>query len=82
MPPAPLKDGKHVLIKQLRQIIGYALLYDQKKDDFKCTDIGIYYSRSGSFRFLPIGDVMEKTLSGFKSVSQARKAFISEIKKT
>lgn len=73
---------KPLTIEHLRQIIGYALLYDQKKDNFKFTDIGIYYSRSGSFRFLPIDGVIEKTLSGFKSVSQARKAFISEVKKT
>jgi hypothetical protein len=73
---------KPLTIEQLRQIIGYALLYDEKKDDFKFTDIGIYYSRSGSFRFLPIDSVVEKSLSGFKSVSQARKAFISEVKKT
>ncbi|MGH7889125.1 MAG: hypothetical protein ACRENF_01075 [Thermodesulfobacteriota bacterium] len=71
-----------LIIEQLRQIIGYALLYDVKKDDFNFTDIGIYYSRSGSFRFLPIDSVIEKSLSGLKSVMQARKAFISEIKKT
>ena len=68
--------------EHFRQIVGYALLYDGKKDDFKFTDIGIYYSRSGSFRFLPIDSVIEKSLSNFKSVSQARKAFISEIKTT
>lgn len=73
---------KPLTIEHLRQIIGYALLYNEKKDDFEFTDIGIYYSRSGSFRFLPIGDVIEKALCGFKSVSQARKAFISEVKKT
>ena len=73
---------KPLTIEHLRQIIGYALLYDQKKDDFKFTDIGIYYSRSGSFRFLQIDSVIERSLSGFKSVSQARKAFISEVKKT
>ena len=73
---------KPLTIAQLRQIIGYALLYDEKKDDFNFTDIGIYYSRSGSFRFLPIDSVIERSLSGFESVRQARKAFISEVKKT
>lgn len=68
-------------IYHLHEIIGYALLYDAEKDDFKFTDIGIYHSRSGSFRFLPIDQVIEKSLSSFKSVSQAREAFISEIKK-
>ena len=73
---------KPLKIEHFRQIVGYALLYDEKKDDFKFTDIGIYYSRSGSFRFLPIDSVIEKSLSSFKSLSLARKAFISEIKKT
>ncbi len=68
-------------IEQLRQIIGYALLYDENKDDFNFTDIGIYHSRSGSFRFLPIDSVIERSFSGFKSVRQAREAFISEVKK-
>lgn len=68
-------------LAQLRQIVGYALLYDEKKDGFKFTDIGIYYSRSGSFRFLPIDSVIEKSLSGFKSVDHARKAFIREVKR-
>ncbi len=67
-------------IDHLRQIIGYALLYDPKKDNFKFTDIGIYHSRSGSFRFLQIDNVIEKCLPNFKSVSQAREAFISEVK--
>jgi len=67
---------KPLKIEQLRQIIGYALLYDPKKDNFKFTDIGIYYSRSGSFRFLPIDCIVEKILPSFKSVSQARKKFI------
>jgi len=71
---------KPLTIGHLRQIIGYALLYNEEKDKFKFSDIGIYYSRSGSFHFLPIDSVVEKSLSGFKSVSQAREAFISEVK--
>lgn len=71
---------KPLKIEHFRQIVGYALLYDEKKNDFKFTDIGIYYSRSGSFRFLPIDSVIEKSLSSFRSVSLARKAFISEMK--
>lgn len=73
---------RRLTTEHFRQILGYALLYDEKKDDFKFTDIGIYHSRSGSFRFLPIGHVVEKGLIGFKSVSLARKAFINEIRKT
>lgn len=72
---------KRLATEHFRQILGYALLYDEKKDGFKFTDIGIYHSRSGSFRFLPIGHVVEKGLTGFKSVDSARKAFISEIEK-
>lgn len=72
---------KPLTTEHFRQILGYALLYDEKKDNFKFTHIGIYHSRSGSFRFLPIGHVVAKGLTGFKSVDSARKAFISEIKK-
>lgn len=71
---------KPLTIGHLRQIIGYALLYDEKKDDFKFTHIGIYHSRSGSFRSLPIDSVIEMTLSGFNSVGAARKAFIASVK--
>lgn len=62
-----------------RQILGYALLYDEEKDDFKFTDIGIYHSRSGSFRYMSLDSVIEKCLPSFKSVDSARKAFINEI---
>ena len=71
---------KPLTIGHLRQIIGYALLYDEKKDDFKFTHIGIYHSRSGSFRSLPTDSVIEMTLAGFNSVGAARKAFIAAIK--
>ena len=64
----------------LRQILGYALLYDSERDEFDFTSIGIYHSRSGSFRFLPINDVIEKALPGFKSVSQAREEFINAVR--
>jgi hypothetical protein len=72
---------KPLTAEHFRQILGYALLYDEKEDDFKFTDIGIYHSRSGSFRFLPIDHIIEKSLPSFKSVSLARQVFISEIKK-
>lgn len=72
---------KPLTIGHLRQIIGYALLYDDKKDNFKFTHIGIYHSRSGSFRSLPIDSVIEMTMAGFKSVGAARKAFIAAVQK-
>ncbi len=39
-------------IEHVRQLIGYALLYDEEKDLFKFTDIGFYHSRSGSCMYL------------------------------
>jgi hypothetical protein len=72
---------KPLTIQDLRQILCYALLYDEKKDNFKFTDIGFYHSRSGSFRSLPIDSAVEMTLVGFKSASRARKAFIAAVKK-
>lgn len=73
---------KILTTEHFRQILGYALLYDEKEDDFKFTDIGIYYSRSGSFRSLSLDAVIKISLPSFKSVSLARKAFINEISKT
>jgi hypothetical protein len=70
-----------LIIDYLRQIIGYALLYDETKDNFKVTHIGIYYSRTGSFRSLPIDSVIDMTLTGFKSVELARKEFIATLSK-
>lgn len=70
---------KPLTMEDLRQIIGYALLYDGDKDIFKFTHIGIYHSRSGSFRSLPVESVLEMTLADFKSVGSARKAFIAAI---
>lgn len=67
--------------ESLRQIIGYALLYDPKKDDFEFTDIGIYHSRSGSFRFLPLNDVIKKVCPDLNSVSRAREVFIGLLEK-
>ncbi|MCD6273716.1 MAG: hypothetical protein J7K30_12960 [Deltaproteobacteria bacterium] len=39
---------KPLKIDHLRQILGYALLYDKTNDKFQFTDIGIYFSRSGN----------------------------------
>jgi len=68
-----IKPLKH---EHLYQIISYALLQDEKWDNFKFTDIGIYHSRSGSFRFIPIEKIIDNTLHGFNSVNQARDIFL------
>ncbi|HKJ33290.1 MAG TPA: hypothetical protein VKA34_15750, partial [Balneolales bacterium] len=65
--------------QELRQIIGYALLYNERFDNFKFTDIGIYHSRSGSFRFLPVNEVIKKTMNSFESIDKARETFIKEV---
>lgn len=70
-----------ITIEHLRQLIGYALLHDENKDDFKFTHIGIYHARSGSFRHLPIETVIKTTLAGFESVGQAKEAFIAALKR-
>jgi hypothetical protein len=71
---------KPLTIQDLRQILCYALLYDERKDSFKFTDIGFYHSRSGSFRCLAIDSAIEMAFVGFKSVDSARKAFVAALK--
>lgn len=51
---------KPLAIEHIRQIIGYALLYDEKKDPFQFSNVGFYHSRSGSFRFLSLDFILEK----------------------
>ena len=62
--------------EHLYQIISYALLQDEELDNFKFSDIGIYHSRSGSFRFIPIEKIIDSTLHGFNSINQARDVFL------
>ena len=71
---------KPLTIAHLRQILGYALLYEEGKDSFKFTDVGIYHSRSVSFRFLPVSRVIEMCLPSFDSLQHVREAFVSELK--
>jgi hypothetical protein len=63
----------------LWQLIGYALLHDDKKDQFKIDGVGIYFSRSGSFRHLPTSTIIQKCFPSLKTVDAAKKAFIKEL---
>lgn len=65
-------------VSVLRQLIGYALLHDEEKDQFKVDEIGIYHSRSGSFRHIPMRTIIQKCLPSLKTVEAAKKAFIYE----
>lgn len=67
---------KPLKLEYLRQIIGYSLLYNEDRDDFKFTDMGIYHSRSGSFRYLSLDYVIKKSLPSLSSIVQARQTFI------
>lgn len=53
---------KRLKMEHLRQILGYALLHDEKKDNFGFTDIGVYHSRAGSLRYIPVSGVIETAL--------------------
>ena len=67
-------------IEHIRQVIGYSLLYDEKKDNFVFSAIGFYHSRSGSFRFLPINIILEKCFHKLESIQEARKEFVRSIR--
>lgn len=66
-------------IESLRQIIGYALLHDKTKDKFFLDGVGIYYSRSGSFRHYPIDRLVETCLPTLKNIGNAKMVFLDEI---
>ena len=61
----------------LRQLIGYALLHDEELDGYSITDVGIYFARSGSFRYLPINELIQQCLPSFNSIEEAKGAFRS-----
>lgn len=67
-------------ITHFQQLLSYALLYDSSKDGFEFSDIGFYHSRSGSFRFLPIKQVIKECFPSFASIEHAREVFVSEIR--
>lgn len=66
-------------VSDLYQIISYSLLYDEAKDNVKFDSIGIYHSRSGSFRELDTQEIVEECFYGFGSIDEARKTFIDTI---
>lgn len=70
---------KPLVIEHIRQVIGYALLYDKEKDPFQFSDVGFYHSRSGSFRFLPMDSILEKCFHDLASVDHARKEFVKKL---
>ncbi len=63
----------------LKQILGYALLYDKERDKFNVTDIGFYYARSGMFRYISCDVAVKIYLKGFDSIDQARTVFVKKI---
>jgi len=67
-------------IAHLRQLIGYVLLHDELLDGFGITDVGIYSARAGSFRYLPIEDLVKKCMPTFNSISEVKKYFRSEVR--
>jgi len=66
-------------VSALRQLIGYALLHDDKKDKYRVDEVGVYYSRSGSFRHIPTSTLIQRCLPSLKTVKATKKAFIQEI---
>lgn len=70
---------KPLPINGLRQLIGYALLHDAKKDKFDFDQIGIYFSRSGSLRCLPTATIIQKCFPSLGTIDKAKKAFLQEI---
>lgn len=83
-------DNKHILteiktitgkltLQHLRQILGYALLYDEEKDDFSFNHLGFYYTRSGSFKYLPSKYLFDNCFPGFSTIEEIRLKFLNSI---
>lgn len=70
---------KPLAVDHLRQLIGYTLLFDPKLDDFSFSNVGVYHSRSGSFRIVRVDDLIRTVLPSFKSVQHARATFTAEM---
>lgn len=66
-------------MSDLYQIVSYSLLHDETKDKFNFDSVGVYHSRSGSFRMLDIQEMVEECFYGFSSIDEARKTFIDTI---
>lgn len=73
---------KPLRLEHLRQVIGYALLYNEERDDFIFSDIGIYHSRSGSFCFLPLDDAIKMVFPTINSTKEARQKFVMFLEET
>ncbi len=71
---------KPLLIEHLRQLVGYALLHDERLDGFEISDVGIYFSRSGEYRHLQVDAMIQKCLPSFKSIAEARNTFMREVR--
>lgn len=63
----------------LRQLIGYALLHEPQMDGFDFDHMGIYFSRSGSFRYLPTKEVFQRCFPSLKTLEAAKATFFDEI---
>lgn len=59
----------------LRQLIGYSLLHEPKVDGFEFDHLGIYFSRSGSFRYLPVKEVFQRCFPSLKTLEGAKTKF-------
>ncbi len=64
----------------LRQILGYALLIDEERDELSPTHVGVYHVRSGSFRSMPISDLIRKALPGLRTIQNARAKFVKPLR--
>lgn len=62
-------------LEHIRQLVGYLLLYTKSYDRFIFTDAGIYYSRSGCFRYMPVDLLIAYIFPKLKTVNSARKVF-------
>jgi hypothetical protein len=71
---------KRLTTDHLRQILGYALLIDEERDELCPTHVGVYHVRSGSFRCMPMSDLIHKALPGLRTIQNARAKFVKPLR--
>lgn len=72
---------RRLTTESLRQLLCYALLVNPKEDGWDVDAVGVYHVRSGSYRTLPVEQMVSVTLPGLGGISHARKVFVESMRK-
>lgn len=60
---------------EFQQLLSYALLHDEVNDRFEITALGVYYARTGTFKYLPLDTIVRQCFPNYGSLEAAKSAF-------